>query len=154
VLCWLQALPSVTPLQAGTSKQSRMAFCKHRLLTLCLGVCSGGSDSAHLAFPHSQAVKARRVATWAYLATAAIRRVGIILEFVARAFARRAAIVQFLLVRPSLTLVLCLKRLGVAVVAIAARILATARLLHWSRDWCSNWLSSGSRWTATVASHC
>lgn len=113
-----------------------------------------GQRQHSFAFPHSQAVKARRVATWAYLATAAIRRVGNILGFVVRAFARGAAIVRFLLVGLSLTRVLGLERLGVAVAAIAARILATSRLLNWSRDWCSNRLSGWSRWTATVASHC
>ena len=124
------------------------------LLTLCLGVCAGGSDNIHLAFSHSQAVKARRVATWAYLATTAIRRVGIILGFVVRAFARGATVVRFLLVELSLTRVLGPERLGVAVAVIAANFLAAARLLNWSRDWCSSRLSGWSRQTATVSSHC
>jgi uncharacterized membrane protein YphA (DoxX/SURF4 family) len=95
-----------------------------RLLTLCLGACSTGSDSTYLAFPHGQAVKARRVATWACLATAAIRCVAIVLGFVVRAFARGAAIIWLILVRLLLSRILDLKRL------IAARILATARLLN------------------------
>ena len=69
--------------------------------------------------------------TWAYLATAAIMGVGVILGFVVRAFARGAAIVWFLLVGLSLTRVLGLERLSIAIAiaVIAARILATARLL-------------------------
>lgn len=72
----------------------------------------------------------RYIATWAYLATAAIRHIGIILGFVIYAFARGLAIVWFLLVRLSLTWVLGLERLGVTVATIAARILATAHLLN------------------------
>jgi len=125
---------------------------KELILTVWLTVWAGGSRSTHLAFPHSQAVKARRVAAWADFATAAVRRVGIILGFVVRAFARRVAIIRFLLGGLSLTWGRGIERLSV--VAITARILATARLLSWSRDWRNIRLRDWSRWAATVASHC
>lgn len=92
------------------------AIHKGRTLTVWLTVWVRGSHSTHLAFPHSQAVKARHVAAWADFATAAVRHVGMILGFVVRTFLRRAAIIRFF-------------RGVLSVVAIAARILATARLL-------------------------
>ena len=109
------------------------AIHKGRTLTVWLTVWAGGSHSTHLAFPHSQAVKARRVAAWADFATAAVRRVGMILGFVVRTFFRRAAIIRLFRGGRFLT-----RGRGVlSVVAIAARILATARLLTWSRE-CRN----------------
>ena len=103
------------------------AILKERILTVWLTVWAGGSRSTHLAFPHSQAVKTRRVAAWADFVTAAVRRIGIILGFVVRAFAIRAAIIRCLLGGLSLTRGRCVER--VRVVVIAARILATAHLL-------------------------
>lgn len=101
---------------------------KGRVLTVWLTIWAGGSRSTHLAFPHSQAVKARRVAAWADFATAAVRRVDMILGFVVRTFARRAAIVRFFRGGHFLARGRGVERLSV--VAIAARILAT-----WSREW-------------------
>ena len=108
------------------------AIHKGRTLTVWLTVWAGGSHSTHLAFPHSQAVKARRVAAWADFATAAVRRVGVILSFVVRGLARRAAIVRLLLGGLSITQGCGVERLSV--VAIAARILAIPRLLRWCRN--------------------
>ena len=98
-----------------------------QLLTVWLTGWAGGST--HRAFSHSQAVKARRVATWADLATATVRRAVIILGSAIGAFARRAGLIQFLLDELFLGLGRVVERL------IAARILAIAHLLTWSRAW-------------------
>lgn len=127
------------------------AILKGRTLTVRLNSWTGGSCSTHLAFPHSQEVKARRVAAWADFATAAVRRVGMILGLVVRTFASRAAVVRFLWGRRFLTRGRGVERLSVVV--IAARILATARLLTWSREWHNIRLRDRSRWAAIVVSH-
>jgi hypothetical protein len=54
-------------------KQSLTAILKGRILTIRLTDWAGGSRSTHLAFLHSQAVKARRIAAWAGFATAALQ---------------------------------------------------------------------------------
>jgi hypothetical protein len=127
------------------------AILKGRILTIRLTDWAGGSRSTHLAFLHSQAVKARRIAAWAGFATAAVRRVVMILGFVIRTFVRRAAIIGFFRGGHFLTGGRGVERLSV--VAIAARILATARLLTWSREWRNIRLRCRSRWAVTIASH-
>lgn len=128
------------------------AILKERIPTVWMIVWARASHSTHVAFPHSQAVKARRVAAWADFATAAVRRVGMILGFVVRTFARRAAIIRFLRCRFFMARGHSVEWLGV--VAIAARILATGHLLTWSRGWRNIGLRGWSRWAAVVASHC
>ena len=108
------------------------AILKKRLLTVWLIIWTRGNRSTHLACPQSQAVKASCVAARADFATAAVRRVSVILSFVVRGLARRAAIIRLLLGGLSITQGCGVERLGV--VAIAARILAIARLLRWSRN--------------------
>jgi hypothetical protein len=128
------------------------ALLKERILTAWLTVWAGDSRSTHLAFPNSQAVKARRVATWADFATAAVRRVSMILGFVVRIFARRAAIIGFLRSELILNRGRGVKR--PSIVAIAARIPATTRRPTWSWEWRNIRLRGWSRWAAIVASHC
>lgn len=77
-------------------------------------------------------VKASCVAARADFATAAVGRVSVIPSFVVRGLARRAAIIQLLLGGLSITQGCGVERLSV--IAIAARILAIARLLRWSRN--------------------
>lgn len=127
------------------------AILKGRILTVWLNSGTGGSRSTHLALPHSQEVKARRVAAWADFTTATFRRVGMILGLVVRTYARRAAVVRFFRGGRFLTRGQGVERLSV--VAIAARILATARLLTWSREWHNIRLRGRNRWAATVVSH-
>lgn len=70
--------------------------CKEWIHTVWLTVWAGGGRSTHLAFPHSQAVEAGRVAAWAGFATTAIRGVSMTLGFVVHTSSRRAAIIRFL----------------------------------------------------------
>lgn len=129
-------LTACLPVGSSTASQRELEslkdFLKKQILTVWLTAWARGSRSTHLAFPQSQAVKARRVATWAAFATAAVRRLSMILGFIVRIFARRVAIIRF----PQGVLFLARGRdvERLSVVAIAARILATGRLLTWSRE--------------------